>query len=536
MLQRLRHSLMARNLAVPQLRTLVQLLSGLILTPILISQLGQENYALWALAAMILGWFGVMEAGIGGAVQRFLAGSYATDEADLIRKQFNTGLAICLILAAVIAAAVVAAMPLLTPAMTDTAEQAERLGTLLLWLLAALVLTMKTGLFATVLTAQERFVPVHLVGLGVELTRFGLFLLMLLRFDASIVDLAVANAVLEIANFVCVAFLGHMLVGLPPLGRQYLDFSETGRVLGAFAGWSLLITIAYILRARVDLAVAKVFVGFQTVAIFAVGATLAAKVEGIVSQFGAPYTSRLSKLHALGDREGIIDQYYRGAAVRESISMIAGVGMIVFAPAFMHLWMGGTLVPTEDWSEPLGRSPLATATLVMQVLAWGWYLGMFSGMAGPLLRAANRMRTLSLMIFSEGVLNVAFSLLFVTVFDLGLAGIAAGTAVAATLIRTAVTPLVACRAMGEPLWRYWLRLQGPMLAIGGVGIAVGRLARPEAWADSWAIFFLAAAFFGSALLGATCLLPAHPLQTWRRLGAAAKLRESQSEEETISDV
>ncbi len=523
---------MARNLAVPQIRTLVQLLSGLILTPVLISHVQQENYALWSLAAMILGWFGVMEAGIGGAVQRFLAGSYATGEEDLIARQFNTGLCICLLLAALIAAAVVASMPLLTPLMTETADQAQRLGLLLLWLLVALVLTMQTGLFATVLTAQERFVPVHLVGLGVEIGRFALFLVMLLRFDAGIVDLAIANAILEALNLLCVALLGRALVGLPPLGRRYLDLSKTGRVLGVFAGWSLFITISYILRARVDLAVAKLFVGFQTVAVFAVGATLASRVEGIVSQFGAPYTSRLSKLQALGDREGIIDQYYRGAAAQESIAMTAGVGMIVFAPAFMQLWMGGTLVPTDEWSEPLGRSPLATATLVMQILAWGWFLGMFSGLIGPLLRAANRMPTLSLLVFTEGVLNVALSILFVTVFDLGLAGIAAGTAVAATLVRTCVAPFIACRTMGEPVWRYWLRLQGPLLLIGAGGVCVGALAQPERWIHSWALFFLAAACFGATLIAATCLLPAHPLQTWRRLTAAASRASAEPADET----
>ncbi|MFG0252055.1 MAG: polysaccharide biosynthesis C-terminal domain-containing protein, partial [Phycisphaerales bacterium JB038] len=470
----------------------------------------------------------VMEAGIGGAVQRFLAGSYATGDREQIARQFNTGLVICLMLAALIAAAVIACMPVLTPAMTETPAQAQRLSVLLAWLLLALVLTMQTGLFATVLTAQERFVPVHLVALGVELARFGLFLLMLLRFDAGIVDLAIANAILETANLLCVSLLGKVLVGLPPLGRRYIDMSNTGRVLGAFAGWGLFITIAYILRARLDLAVAKVFIGFHTVAAFAVGATIASRVEGIVSQFGAPYTSRLSKLQALGDRKEMIEQYYRGAAAQESIAMTAGVGMIVFAPAFMHLWMGETLLPGEDWTEPLGLSPLQAATVVMQVLAWGWFLGMFSGLIGPLLRALNRMRTLSLLIFGEGVLNLALSILFVSVFDLGLAGIAAGTAVSATIVRTGIAPVVACHYLGEPLPRYWLRLQGPLLLIGAGAVLAGRLLRPEAWADSWLLFFVSAACFGTLVIGITCLLPVHPLQTWRRLMRAAKEREDEA--------
>ncbi len=521
---------MARNLAVPQIRTLVQLLSGLVLTPILILQVQQENYALWSLAAMILGWFGVMEAGIGGAVQRYLAGSYATGDTEQIAKQFNTGLVIGTILAGVIAAAVVVSMPVLTPAMTETPEQAHRLGVLLGWLLLALVLTMQTGLFATVLTAQERFVPVHLVGLGIELARFGLFLLLLVHFDASIVDLAIANAALELLNLLCVTALSKFLVGFPPLGRRYVDMSNTGRVLGAFAGWGLFITVAYILRARLDLAVAKLFIGFHTVAAFAVGATIATRVEGIVSRFGAPYTSRLSKLHALNDREGMIQQYYRGAAAQESIAMTAGVGMIVFAPSFMQLWMGETLLPGEDWAEPLGYSPVEAATVVMQILAFGWFLGMFGGLSSPLLRAANNMRALSMLVFGEGVLNLALSILFVAVFDLGMAGIAAGTAVAATLVRTGVAPILVCRVMGESPWRYWRHLQGPLLLLGGVGLLVGWLIRPHEWIDSWFTFFPAAAVFGLALLGATCLLPVHPLQTWRRLTAAAERSEGESAE------
>ena len=507
---------MARNLAVPYLRMLIQLISGLILTPILLDPryVGPSDYALWALAAMILGWFGVMEAGIGGAVQRFLAGSYATGDEKNIARQFNTGLAISLLLAAVIASAVLVSMPWVSRAMTDTSEQAQRLRILLAWLLVALVTTMQTGIFSTVLTARERFVPIQLIALGIEITRFGLFLLLLLRFHATIIDLAIANAILEIINLLSVALVGKLLVGLPPMGIQHLDVSRTGRMLGGFAGWSLFITIAYILRARVDLAVAKLFVGFSTVAVFAVGATLAAKVEGIVSQFGGPYTSRLSRLHALGDIRGVSEQFYRGAVVQESVAMVSGVGMIVFAAAFMNLWIGNKLDSIPGWNDPSGDTPIVTATHVMQILAWGWYLGMFGGLVGPLLRAYNRMRSLSMLIFSEGVLNLLLSLVFVTVFDLGLVGIAAGTAVSATIVRTIVTPWVSCHTMKEPLWRYWARLQGPLLLIGGLGAVSGLLLQPEKWINNWPLFFVSTVVFGAVLMGLTCLLPIHPLQVW----------------------
>ncbi|MCK4872326.1 MAG: polysaccharide biosynthesis protein [Phycisphaerales bacterium] len=511
MLQRLKNSLMARNLAVPYVRMVIQLLSGLILTPVLLDHVGKESYALWALAAMILGWFGVLEMGIGGAVQRFLAGSFATGDRDSIAKQFNTGLAISCLLSAIIAGAVLACLVPVSSAMTDTTEQAAELRLLLAYLLVALVITMQTGLFATVLTARERFVPVGLVGMGVEIARLVLFLVMLLRFDASIVDLAIANAGLELVNLLAVAFVGRLLVGLPPIGLRYLDVSRTGMMLAGFAGWSLFITVSYILRARVDLAVAKLFVGFETVAIFAVGSTLAARVEGIVSQFGGPYTSRLSRLHSLGDREGVIEQYYRGSVVQESIAMVCGVGMIVFAPAFMRLWIGDRLA-----TEGSQGDPLADATLVMQILAWGWFLGLYGGLIGPLMRAWNRMRMLSLLIFTEGVLNLALSLLFVLRFEWGLAGIAAGTAVAAVLVRTIASPWFACRTMAEPLRRYWLRLQGPILVIGAVGVLVGWAIRPNDWIDNWFVFFVAAGVFGCVLLAATCVLPSHPLLAWYR--------------------
>jgi O-antigen/teichoic acid export membrane protein len=484
----------------------IQLVSGLLLTPVLIERLGEEPYALWALAAMVLGWFGVMEAGIGGAVQRFLAGAYATGDTRKINEQFNTGLAICLALAALIALAVVAASSPISSQLTDTTGQAGDLRVVLLWLLVALVLTMQTGIFATVLTARERFVPVGLVGLVSDIVRLGVSLAIVIRWNGTIIDLAIANAAIEAAVLVSMAVVGQVLVGLPPIRPRYLDLSKTGVVLAGFAGWSLFITISYILRTRLDLAVAKVFVGFETVAVFAVGSTLAGRVQGVVSQFGGPYTSRLSRLHAVGNREGVVEQYLHGSSVQESMAMIGGVGMLVFAPAFMQLWMGDKLAPEQ----------VHDATRVMQILALGWFLGLNGGLIGPLLRAENRMRTLSMVVFTEGVLNLALSILFVVAFGWGLNGIAAGTAVAAVLIRGCVAPYIASRTMQVPQLRYRMELQVPVLLIGGAGAALGLLIRPEQYATSWWLFFPMAAIYGAALFAVTCIIPHHPIRVWTR--------------------
>ena len=183
------------------------LLLALVLTPVLVGQLGLDRWGLFTLALAMVGVFGVFDFGVGQALTRTVAERIGAGRGEEAPALVGAALATLLGLSLVAAAALWAFIPLLVerillvpPALQGEAAAAMRV------LVAAAPLVVVNAALWGVLAAYQRFRAANLVTMPVSLFYYLGPVLVLLVWD-SLVGAMLALVACRVANTVCYAWL-----------------------------------------------------------------------------------------------------------------------------------------------------------------------------------------------------------------------------------------------------------------------------------------------------------------------------------------
>ena len=103
----------------------VGLVSGLVVTPIIVAALGTEQFGIWALIGSILGFIGLLDLGIGPSVIRFAAEQRGRDAREETSELASTALAIYLVLA-LVATLLAVVLAWLLPHVVEISDQYVR--------------------------------------------------------------------------------------------------------------------------------------------------------------------------------------------------------------------------------------------------------------------------------------------------------------------------------------------------------------------------------------------------------------------------
>ena len=147
----------------------------------------------------------------------------------------------------------------------------------------------------------------------------------------------------------------------------------------------------------------------------------------------------------------------------------------------------------------------------MTILSVSNILVLFRNGATSLLDAMGYVRFTASLTTVQAGLNFGLSLLFVMVFEWGLAGVAAGTLVARLLTSNAVLPVYICRKIGTSLWRFLYETIGRGMLCGGIFastcLLVQQLIIGESWIQFWVQVCLSLVCY--VPIAIVILIPAH---------------------------
>ena len=81
---------MVRDSVATWLLTVASLVSGLIITPVILSSTGESGYGLWRILLLVIGYYGIFEVVVRSVVVRFLAIALAQEKLDDVRGLLNS--------------------------------------------------------------------------------------------------------------------------------------------------------------------------------------------------------------------------------------------------------------------------------------------------------------------------------------------------------------------------------------------------------------------------------------------------------------
>ncbi len=422
----------------------VTLVSGLVVTPIIVAVLGTEQFGIWAVVGSTLGFIGLLDLGLGPSLVRFAAEQRGRDAQHETSSLASTALAIYGALA-VVTLLLAFVLAWVLPRVVEISDE-------YVWAAqVALVITVGTfvvrfplGLFNFLLAGQQRYDLVNGANVVGAVLYFVLAAGILYVFGGGLVMLAVITLVATAVRLALpLLWLKRELPELR-LSRKLVTRTQA-RELMAFSSRNLLIQIASKVVFSTDVIVVGIILGSVAAGVYGIPAKLFTLAYGVGIASTTLLFPLLSELEGADERER--QERYLLAGVRLGLAVVVAVGApLVFLPdRFLAAWL------PEDF-DVATSAPLLTVLMLSILFAQPGHL------FAQFLVARGRHGRLAVARLAIVLVNLGLSI--VLALWVGLWGVAAATLITETVSTAIVIPFLLRRESGVSLRAVvaaWLR-------------------------------------------------------------------------------
>jgi O-antigen/teichoic acid export membrane protein len=424
------------------------------LTPAMVHGLGEQEYGLWSLVYSVVGFFSLLDLGMGTGVVKCVAEATGNGDAGRRNRMLSTyaaaygGVALA-------AALILGVLSLVFNRVFSIPAEAHGRALAALWLigLRAVVLAFPLSLFRGILYGQQRLVLLNALQ-ALSLVAYGVGGLLALRYGAGVVALAaigLASMLLEHALYAVFAWRRTPGLALSP---RLVDTSLLREAVSLSVS-QLLIAVSGLAMLRTDPVVIQLAIGLSAVGVYAVALKAAENGFMLVKQFVNALSPLIAQLHGGGRSERLREVLVSGTRFACVPAVLLAVGCYVLGGRALVLWVG----PGFEGAGP-----------VMSVLVTAMALAVPQMMVFSLLTYTDRHRLPARASVAAAVLNLALTLLLVR--PLGLLGVALGTLLATLIVDVFWVLGSGCRELGVPYAGYLREGILPALVPGALQWAI----------------------------------------------------------------
>jgi O-antigen/teichoic acid export membrane protein len=454
---------------------LLSIVIAFVVSPITIHNLGDSRYGAWSLVGELIGYYGLLDLGLRGALTYYVARLTAREKLDELNSYISTAFWVlvgCGTLAAIAGVAFAGIFPHLFTVDPSILPEV-RTAILIMSLLIALGLPMNT--FSAILVGHQRFDLVNGVEISIRAI-MGVSTYWSMRTGGGLVSLALIQAGGRALGWTASVLLASRVGGTLRMSPRLVDFARI-RELSAYGLRTAVGQIAQLVINRMDLTVVGMFAGIQFVTFYSVGSVLVGYAVTACYLVAFVFTPQLTQLEAKSDREGFLYALYKGLRLSGTVAAAISAGLIVFGRSFLSLWVGAKYVESH-WNS--------RSDLIMMVLLLSNAPRLFQSVSRQALYATARVRFLMWLDVSEAVGNVVLSVILVR--RIGPIGVALGTLVPLAITQLCVLLPYFLKVFKIQFWTYIRRGLGPPLLVGIFMVTIGRIMCNLMQPYTWLIF------------------------------------------------
>ncbi len=444
---------------------LVSAVMAFFLSPFIVHRLGDTGYGIWVLLGSLVGYLGLLDLGVRGAVTRYVARFHAryqhreaiglTSSALVI----FTATGLLAIGASVGLAVFVADLFQVPEGMTSVARIVVILGGI------NIAVSLVSGVFGGVLSGIQRFDYIN----SVEVASQGLrtiAIILALRSGLGLVALAViqlsVSCLRGLANYLLSRRLyPELLMSLRKCNRTHVD------MVLSFGVSAFLLQASGMLILFSDSIVIGAFLPVSFITFFAIAANLTEYARAPISGITHTLTPWASALEAVEKKHQVQHVMLTAGRLATLVALPILVTFTVRGGSFIGLWMG------PAYAEPAGK--------VLWILSLALGFAVAYQVVVVTMMGISRHAGLVPAFLVEAAANIGLSILWVNVY--GIVGVAWGTAVPKLAACLLFLPWYVRHVLRVPIGRFcvevWVR---PAVAI--VPFALGSYAIERWWAAS----------------------------------------------------
>ena len=466
-----------RNVVMNYLAVGVSAAATVIVTPILLRELGPLAFGIWALASSLVSYLELFEFGFGPATAKLVAED-AYRSSDRVSVTLSTSFFV-LCGFGIVALAVGGVVAVGAPSWFDAPDALRAPTMIAIGVLAlSLAVSIPGDTFGGALGGYQRYDLRSLT--NITHTVLWVFAsIAVLNAGGGLVPLAMVSAAIGLAlQPVRWVLLRRIDRGLR-LSPRLVDRSRL-RSVANLSGWLFVGKLGVFTSYRIDAVVVGAVLGVKAVAVFVIGSRLAKLAERALTQMSTVFVPHASALSTEGNTSELRRLLLDGTRATMIIVVPLSVVMALLAHPIVELWVG------PEYDE---------AARVLVVFCLYTIVHGFVDTSGTVAIGSGRARHWALATAGESVVNVTLSIALA--LTVGLIGVALGTLIATAAVLVPALLLVTCRATGLPV-RHLLReaILPHLLPCGVTAAAVYPL---RSWAGSNLGALLATVVVGAAV-------------------------------------
>ena len=433
------------------LRTIVLISNAAVaflLLPLLVHHLGDRLYGFWALAGTFVGYYGMLDLGLTGTVNQYIASAIGRKDDQECNLIFNTALRIHSGMGG-IALLITLALAGSTPLFLHSKSDAALFWRVILLLGLTVALSFPLNSYKGLLVAELRFDVIAWLGLLTLALRTALIVSVVLA-GHGIVAIAFVALLATLPSSLLTVWIVqrmfpwiHVLAG--PLER------EMTKSLFSYSTYLFIADIADRLRFQLDPVLIASFIGLAAVTHYKIASALADQYMSVMVALLGVFWPLLSQLHGAGKEARIKEVFFFATKISLCAASFLCFGLIAWGKPMIQRWMGTDYIDSYQ---------------LLLVLALAMLLDLWQMPTVSLLYATFKHRVYAFSNLAEGLLNLGASLILVRQY--GILGVALGTLAAAILIRIVVQPWWMCRVSGISYAAYAQFFTGNLLRCVGL--------------------------------------------------------------------
>lgn len=345
-----------KNTILLYIRMLVAMGVGLYTSRVILRNLGVTDFGLYNVAGAVVGMMSILIGSLSTATSRFIMVGLGSGDEGKLNRTYSTTVNIHLILAVVVAVLLASVGPwVLSSRINIPLERIDAVR----FSFFCVVVSVSIGILAVpynaLIIAHEKMDAFAWFSLVDVFARLGIAYLI----NVTPLDHLKTYALMLAA--VQVLYMG-LNLGYSILKFRHVRYiccwdKELFKRIFAFAGWSLLTSIAIVLCSQCMTIINQRYFGAGMVAAFALAMTVQGHMMGFIANFKTAANPQIIKLHAAGQHQESRKLLLDAALLSIFIFIIMAVPLFVYADRVLSLW----LEEVPQWTASFVRIVLVTS-------------------------------------------------------------------------------------------------------------------------------------------------------------------------------
>lgn len=315
------------------------MLSSIIITPIIINFIGNQEYGLYSLVYSIMGYFSVLDFGFGNAMIRYVSKTKAEQKDD---KNINS---LFLIIYSIIGFVTLVIGTIVYFNLGNifgnslTPEELNKANIMMIIFLVGTAISFPLSVFDSYVLANEKFIFLKAVNLAKILINPILIIVMLL-FGYKSISLVVAYTVLNLMTHLLYA--AYSLIKLKmkiTFNIKKIDFSIFKEII-MYSFWVFLNIIVDTVFNNTDQVILGIVSGTTAVSIYAVANQIKNANNAFSTAISGLFLPKITTLLTLNKKDEINKTFISVSKIQLYIMLLILSGFFIFGKAFITLWVG----------------------------------------------------------------------------------------------------------------------------------------------------------------------------------------------------